>query len=845
MSLTPPHHALQDGLHAHGRTVGWDGSAWMLGVLWGTALQLQQRALWASNGYMACMGLAALGLIVLMRIQPPAHWRWLRTLLVMSACAALVFGLAGWRADSFASQALKPELEGPDLQIQGTIVAMPQVRDAGTRFRFAVESASMEGKPVALPELIELSWYARGMFDAEDVALTPLPPMTAGERWSLTVRLKAPHGDRNPFGFDFELWMWEQGVQASGYVRAGGVSDAPRKIAAARGYLIERLRQHVRDAIFERLIWSADAPDSSRRRAAGVVAALVTGDQRAIDRKDWDVFRVTGVAHLVSISGLHITMFAWLAATFIGAAWRRIPWLCLRIPAQRAGLVGGVLLATAYALFSGWGVPAQRTILMLAVIGLLRWGGKRWPWPQVWLLACALVLLWDPWAMLQTGFWLSFVAVGVLFASNLQESDGDTPDGAQQGLLRRMLSQMKMQWRQQWVVTLAVTPLTILLFGQMSVVSFAANMFAIPWVTLVVLPFAFGGVVWPALWEMALWFTQCFNAVLQWFASWPMAQLSLASAPLWAGIAAVVGGVVLALRLPWKLRMLALPCVLPALWWSHARPDMGVVELLAADVGQGQAVLVRTATHSLLYDTGPRYSADSDAGERILVPLLRALGERLDVVMLSHRDADHTGGAAAVLAQQPHSALIASMEGDHPLSRLRPMQPCVAGQAWSWDGVQFKVLHPPVDKASQLAQGNPARLKPNAVSCVLQITDAHGVVALLVGDLEQPQERDLLALGVVEPVQYLLVPHHGSKTSSSPNFLDALRPQIGVVQAGYRNRFGHPAEAVVMRYRERNIPLAETPACGAVGWRSDRPEATVCEREHSLRYWHHRVPSSH
>ncbi|MBU6467468.1 MAG: DNA internalization-related competence protein ComEC/Rec2, partial [Burkholderiales bacterium] len=526
----------------------------------------------------------------------------------------------------------------------GMVSDLPEAVETGVRFRLQVDSASLQGKSVQVPPLIDLAWYHEAGASGAQPQQAGAPH--AGERWRMVVRLKAPHGARNPNGFDYELRQWEQGVQAVGYVRAGPKDGPPARLDAALRYPVLQLREQVRDAILTRLAAAAEGP--AEVRAAGVVAALVTGDQRAIDRSDWNVFRATGVAHLVSISGLHITLFAWLAALAVGGLWRRAPRLCLAWPAQSAALLGGLLLATVYAVFSGWGIPAQRTVLMLAVVVGLKLAGRRWPWPLIWLLACAVVVLFDPWALLQAGFWLSFVAVGVLFALN--------PIAGSAGTISAKAKFLSLL-REQWTVTVALTPLSLLLFGQVSLVGFFANLVAIPWVTLIVTPLAFAGVLWPPLWQGAAWCVQLLGIWLGWLAAWPWAQFDVAAAPLWAGLAAVIGGVLLAARLPASLRLAGVPLLLPALLWQAPRPLPGSFELLAADIGQGNAVLVRTARHALLYDTGPRYSLASDAGDRVLVPLLRSLGERVDTVMLSHRDSDHTGGASAVLAQQPQAAL--------------------------------------------------------------------------------------------------------------------------------------------------------------------------------------------
>jgi competence protein ComEC len=588
---------------------------------------------------------------------------------------------------------------------------------------------------------------------------------------------------------------------------------------------VERWRQQVRDRIFERV---------GERSYAGLIAALVVGDQNAIERADWDVFRATGVAHLMSISGLHITMFAWLAALSLAWLWRRSATLCLWLPASSAALIGGVLLAFAYAFFSGWGVPSQRTVLMLFCVALLRLSGKRWPWPQVLLLACAVVVAADPWAMLQPGFWLSFVAVGVLFATDPGAGPPQGETARSGGSAARVAASVGAIFHEQWVITLALTPLTLLLFGQVSVVGLAANALAIPWVTLLVTPLAMLGVLVQPLWDLAALAISALSWYLQTLAALPFATLTVAQAPLWAGAVGVLGGLLLAMQLPWSLRLMGLPLMLPVLLWQVPAPQPGQFELLAADIGQGNAVLVRTASHALLYDAGPRFSRESDAGNRVLVPLLRSLQLRLDLLVLSHRDIDHTGGAPAVLKMQPQAELLSSIEDDHELQALRQTRRCSAGQRWQWDGVDFEVLSP-------LAQDYELDLKSNAMSCVLRISNGLQT-ALLAGDIEQAQEQRLVEGAQQIRANLLLVPHHGSRFSSSAAFLDAVQPKFALVQAGYRNRFGHPAQSVLVHYEERGIRVIDSPHCGAASWKSVQAQSIDCQRSQAPRYWQHRVP---
>lgn len=884
--------------------------AWLaLAALGGVAVQLQQDDLWGRPDYFGLLAVcvaAALGLPWLARVlrrSGPlglvrgaqwAHRRHffgaalaqgigatLRSAALLLACGGAAFALVGLRASHFDAQRLDPALEGQDLQVVGVVRDLTHSNATGLRFRLQVESAQRGAQAVQLPPRMDVGWYSglapRGaVAELADWELQRQPQdLRPGQRWRFTLRIKAPHGSRNPQGFDYELWLWTQGVQATGYVRAGARDVAPVLLGDTWAYPVAALRQQMRARIL------AQVPDP---QAAGLIAALVVGDQAAIERADWDVFRATGVAHLVSISGLHITMFAWGAMAVVGWMWRRSQRLCLWLPAPTAALAGGVLLALAYALFSGWGVPAQRTCVMLIVVAALRILGLRWPWPQVWLLAFCVVVASDPWALLQAGFWLSFVAVGVLFASDpgrhrtvpprpqprLATAGADprdnldtvavppVPEGNTRSVgLRAMLARAQ-AWTgglrtlagEQWTITLALAPLSVLLFGQMSVVGLVANLLAVPWVTLVLTPLAMLGLLAAPAWVLAALAVDALMAVLQTLAAWPGAVLVLAVPPLWLAALATIGGLLLVLPGPWSVRLLGLPLLLAVPLWRAPAPAVGEFELLAADVGQGNAVLVRTAQHALLFDAGPRYSLESDAGHRVLVPLLQATQTRLDRLVLSHRDTDHVGGAAAVLATQPQADMMTSLGADHPLLLGRTAQRCEAGQAWAWDGVRFEVLHPRAQDYE--AQPPP---KPNALSCVLRIS-AGVSSALLVGDIERPQEAALLARrwqgdganSLRSTV--LLAPHHGSKTSSSAEFLAAVQPAVVLVQAGYRNRYGHPAPEVMARYRAlgagletpQTLEIVDSPHCGAFTWHSGLPHNGVCARSHGQRYWHHRVP---
>ena len=795
---------------------GLRAAALALAAIGGAALQLQQPALWPGAAYMALLAIAVAAFALAWASARARN----AALLLGVACA--MFAATGLRAGYRLADALPAALEGKDIVVTGVVAALPRQSIDGVRFHFEVESALHEGASVTVPQLVSLGWY-RG-WDGDALIAAPFEALRAGQRWRFTVRLKAPHGALNPHGFDFELWLFEQGIRASGDVRATAQATALRLDDSA-AHPIERLRQRVRDAILLRV---ADA------RAAGVLAALAVGDQAAIDRSDWELFRATGIAHLVSISGLHVTMFAWLAGALIGWLWRRSARAMLWLPAPTAARWGGVVCAALYALLAGWGVPAQRTVWMLATAALLASLGVRWPWPLVLLAVALVVTAIDPWALLQPGFWLSFAAVGLLMASAPAQQAAPSTLSRRQAFTQTLRHGL----RTQVVATLGLAPLTLVFFQQLSLVGFVANLVAIPLITLLITPLALLGVVLPPLWQAGAWLVQGLAVGLGWLAAWPGAVWTAGVAPWWFQAAGLFGALLLLLPLPWRLRVLALPLMLPLFFPPQPQPTEGQMHITVADIGQGSATLIRTRTHVLLHDAGPAYSRDSEAGTRVLLPLLRAQAtRRVDLLMLSHRDADHVGGAAALLAALPVAALSSSLEVTHPLrADSRPHQRCEAGQQWVWDGVHFAVLHPPAEDYAR------SDLKPNAMSCVLRVADAAGRSLLLTGDIEAEQEQRLVATDAVALRSHVLVvPHHGSKTSSTPAFLDAVAPRSAVVQAGYRNRFGHPAPPVLARYAERGIAVRRTDSCGAWSWRpredGDNP---TCERDAAARYWHHR-----
>jgi len=741
-------------------------------------------------------------------------------LVLLAGCAGMLYAVV--RADARLADALPAQWEGRDLVVTGIVDDLPQTGERGSRFAFAVERVATPG--AAVPHRLSLGWYAP--MNVDDAA-AQAPEVHAGERWRFTVRLKRPHGYVNPAGFDLEAWLLEHDLRATGAVQA---APAPERIDAFVGRFddhVQRARERIRARILAAL------PDQPY---AGVLVALAIGDQRAIPESQWQVFNRTGVSHLISISGLHVTAFATLAGTLAYLALRRACWLTTRVPARKLAIAVGGALATLYVLLAGAEVPAVRTLAMLLAAAAGLWLGRPGTASCIWLWSLVAVLLLDPWAGFAPGFWLSFGAVGLL----LYAGSGRVDEPPAPSWRARMVRGLREAARTQWAITVGLVPGTLALFQQVSLVSAVANAFAIPAVTILIVPLALLGLVvpWDGPWLLAHALLAVVMRALEALAALPSAAWA-SHAPLPWTLPLALFGIALWLA-PRGVpgRTLALGFVLPMLLVTPARPPAGTAHITALDVGQGLSVLVETHAHALLYDTGPRLSDTSDAGGRLVVPVLRAAGVgALDAMVVSHQDLDHSGGALSILAVVPARTLWSSLGIDHPIVARAAAQGtswrCAAGQAWVFDEVRFEVLHPPV------AQYAEEGVKTNDRSCVLRI-EAGGRVALLTGDIEARSEAVLLrTAGDRLRADVLVVPHHGSRTSSTPAFIAAVDPRIAVVTAGYRNRFNHPRPDIVERYVRRGTDVPRTDRDGAISLvlGAGAPPRAQGERDVRRRYW--------
>ena len=783
--------------------------------------------------------------------------------LLLAAVFAVFFAQAQIRAHWALAERIGADDEGRDIELIGLVEDLPGFSEHGVRFGLRVEQCLSADTGCVKDALYRLGWY----FSRDPQARTLIGSVRPGRRLKLQVRLKRVHSLANPGLFDAELRALEDGVAARGYVRSASSvepADMSRMQAAFHPMiLVNRFRFELRESMVRAL-------HSSSEISRAVMVALVVGDQSAIGAQAWEMFNRTGIGHLISISGLHITMLAGLAHKITTLIWHsmrlhQVTGMVLPkiLPTPIAARVFAILIAFGYSALAGWGIPAQRTCWMLAFALLATLGNRGGSALNIVSAALLAVLLIDPWAVLAAGFWLSFAAVAAIvwFGSNpVSASTATTTATAtatttwslvlaklSEKARRKIVPALMNATRAQWAVTIALVPLGALFFSSVSLISPLANSIAIPVVSLIVTPLALAGALLvlalPALGALCLSlaaasFDEVFQ-VMQWldrfeYSVWVLPNpdpfaLALSAAGIFVLLARIVPG-----------RSWGLIALLPILTKPALLPAGDEVWVTALDVGQGMAVLVETANGRLLYDAGPGYGLDNDAGQRVVAPYLRARGiTSLQAMAISHKDSDHSGGAVSILRSLKVERLVTSISSndallEHAMAHNVPIESCNRGSGWRWGEVRFDWLHPGPDARSV------GKSSSNSKSCVLKISSTAGSV-LLTGDIEAAQERELIATLPEGSLRsdILLAPHHGSQTSSSAAFLDAVSASRVIFQVGYRNRYRHPNPKVWRRYSDTSAELLRTDWHGAIQirLRAGFPIKVSRHRIDSPRYW--------
>ncbi len=721
-------------------------------------------------------------------------WCWWKNDNYLRCLAVFLFGIG--LANVHAEWALAQRLQtNTDAEVIGQVEGLPLRDEDSVRFEFHI--AESKNKKL-VGKKVRLSWYG----DA--------PGLVAGSVWKFQIQLRPPRGLLNPGGFDFERRALEQNIAATGYVKRNA---GAKRLKAGEG--VDHWRENI----------SRQIQASINSEQARFVQALALGDTRQLSDDDWQILRATGLTHLIAISGFHVGLVAGFAALCCYLIYFLFPRLGRVWPRIQAMAMSAMLLAFAYTALAGFALPTYRTFLMIAVVAMAKLSRRPIRISQSLALALIAILLFDPLAVLSAGFWLSFIGVAWLVWC-LPSNPGQTS-------LNRM-QQIKIFFRSQWIALLGLLPLSLWFFGQTSVLGPLTNIVGIPWISLVVVPLALLGLLFSSMhigiatffWKLSASAMNLLWLGLEKIADWPQAMLWLPEPSFLALSLAMLGAFVLLLPRAVPGKWLAIVLFLPLLFPDIPTPERNEVDIALIDVGQGLSVLIKTRNNAMLYDAGPAKIGGFDAGESVVVPALHAVGiRRLDRIVISHGDNDHSGGLASVMKAYPQAPVIAS-EGSLKIKAM----PCLRAQKWSWDGVNFEFLHPPAFFPYMA----------NESSCVLRI-EAGGKVALLTGDIGKQIEYRLIH-EQPEKIQadLLQVPHHGSETSSSAEFLTAVNPGLALIASGADNRFGHPRQSVVERYLQRDIPLASSPQYGwmrirlgqnGVQWQESR-------RRNSARYWH-------
>ena len=704
-------------------------------------------------------------------------------LCALACCLGLAWG--SFRGEAQLAKRITAAQEQQSNRVLATVVDLPKTNAWGTRLSLLIRPINQQAPNPQFPPMLIL---------ANDYTLTNAWPV--GSQWQVSLSLKAPHGQKNGVGFDREAWLFSEGYSGTGNIKKGRTQQNDDQSLISQ---INRVRANLLEKIHHTL---------GKTRAANLLAALTIGAQNEVDAADWQTFSDTGTTHLVSISGLHITLLASLLAYLLTAIYRYTP-ISQALPFAPKRVIASVALlgAVIYAALAGFSVPTQRALFML--IGL--WAGLMWgrtnSMPYLMSLTLALVLTLDPFAVLAAGFWLSFGLVAALFAflsPQLRPSTG-----------------IRAFFQSQWIATLVSVMPLLYFFGQLPLVSPVANAISIPLVSALITPVALVGLIDPSgyLLQLAAWLAQFLFFILDILAQVPV--FTQVKFPIPLLFLALFGSLLLGFPRGTHLKISGLLCFLPLLLFKPARPEAGVAWVRVLDVGQGLAVLIETKHHTLLFDTG------AQAANQVLLPQLQALGyPKLDALVLSHHDNDHDGAAESLLAKVPAQRIYAGQINEYSNLSHVSIQHCGQPFNWQWDSVNFRFLTPTLD-------ASPNEADDNARSCVLHIQTPNAA-ALLTGDLPAQQETTLLTEAIRAEV--LILGHHGSKTSSSLDFLRAVNPSMAVVSAGYLNRYRHPHPSILQRLTQENIPLWRTDQTGQILFKLGDTVQVETEADNP-RYW--------
>ncbi|MCW8901106.1 MAG: DNA internalization-related competence protein ComEC/Rec2 [Gammaproteobacteria bacterium] len=750
-----------------------------------------------------------LGILLLQQFSslPEIHWCWALLLIILvpflprhyhanQLITIFILFISGFlwallRAHWVLDIALPAELQGKDLLATGVIASIPLEDQRKRRFEFDIETLEYKNEKLISPGKVRISWYTKSSQGQHSNEFQNTLKLKAGQRWRFWLRLKQPHGFMNPGGFDYEGWLFQKKIRATGYVR----------INNKKQLFAKKLEEHVSQyniLIFRQYLYDAILNITSNFKSSGILVALAMGERMGITQEQWQVFRATGTSHLVAISGLHIGLLAGFVYFIVLRAWPYCGQAALYLASPRVAALVALLMATFYAALSGFAVPAQRALIMLSIVMISIFLRHKVQSSQVLSLALLSVLLFDPVAVLSPGFWLSFAAVAII---------------ALAGFGRLKLDKSWKIWgRLQWRISLALIPLLVFLFQQASLISPLANLFAIPIVSFVVVPLVLLAssiiTLLPDLATMLFSLSDSVLNALWWLLSYlagtPMSQWYGIKPSLLSLCLASAGFALLLTPKGWPAKYLGLFLIIPLIFPATHSVKQAEAEVTLLDVGQGLAAVVQTRHHTLLFDTGPKFSDSFDTGAAVVIPFVRQKNiKKLDVLVLSHKDNDHRGGLESIQQDIEIGQILSSFS-------LKGSRACEQGQRWIWDDVLFEMLNP---------DNTVSNKKRNNHSCVLRITAGEESL-LLSADIEKQAEKRLVQTHYEQlKSTFLAAPHHGSKTSSSQAFLDAVKPEYIFIPVGFRNRYHMPHAAVLQRYKDMNIQLFESYKSGAISVR--------------------------